>query len=170
MGMPRKLKDLMLFNSGGPYIGQVASFTLPKLTRKLDDWRGGGMDGTVKVDLGSEAMEAEWTLGGPMRDVLSQYGVTRVDGIGLRFACAYQQDDNGAVDSIEVMIRGRHEEIDMGEQKLGEGGEFKVKTAVAYYKLDWNGVTVIEADVLAGILIVDGIDLRAELRAAIGLY
>lgn len=170
MGMPRKLKDLMLFNSGLAYIGQVASFTLPKLTRKLDDWRGGGMDGTLKVDLGAEAMEAEWTLGGPMREVLAQYGVTSVTGVGLRFACAYQQDDSGDVDSIEVVIRGRHEEIDMGEQKPGEAGEFKVKTAVAYYKLVWNGVTVIEIDVLAGILIVDGVDRRAELRAAIGLY
>lgn len=170
MGMPRKLKDLMIFNSGLAYIGQVSGFTLPKLTRKLDDWRGGGMDGIVKIDLGSEPLEAEWTVGGPMRDVLSQYGVMSVDGVGLRFACAYQQDDSGAVDSVEVMIRGRHEEIDMGEQKLGEAGEFKVKTAIAYYKLVWNGVTVIEIDVLAGILIVDGVDRRAELRAAIGLY
>lgn len=170
MGMPRKLKDLMLFNSGLAYIGQVSGFTLPKPTRKLDDWRGGGMDGIVKIDLGSEAMEAEWTLGGPMRDVLSQYGVVSVDGVGLRFACAYQQEDTGQVDSVEVIIRGRHEEIDMGEQKLGEAGEFKVKTAIAYYRLDWNGVTVIEIDVLAGILIVDGIDRRAELRAAIGIY
>ncbi|PTW45189.1 P2 family phage contractile tail tube protein [Sphingomonas faeni] len=67
-------------------------------------------------------------------------------------------------------MRGRHEEMDMGEQKLGEGGEFKVKTAIAFYRLVWNGVTLIEIDVLAGTLIVDGIDRRAELRAAIGIY
>ena len=170
MGMPRKLKDLLLFNSGFAYIGIVAAFTLPKLTRKLDDWRGGGMDGIVKIDLGNEAMEAEWTLGGPMRDVLAQYGVVGVSGVGLRFACAYQRDDTGEVDAVEVSIRGRHEEIDMGEQKLGEGGEFKVKTALASYKLVWNGVTLIEIDVLAGTLIVDGVDRRAEIRAAIGLY
>lgn len=170
MGLPRKLKDLMLFNSGAAYVGQVASFTLPKLTRKLDDWRGGGMDGVIKVDLGSEAMEAEWSTGGPMREVLAQYGVVGVAGVGLRFACAYQQDDTGEVDSVEVEVRGRHEEIDMGEQKLGEGGEFKVKTAIAFYRLVWNGVTLIEIDVLAGTLIVDGIDRRAELRAAIGIY
>ncbi|ATI54495.1 phage major tail tube protein [Sphingomonas melonis] len=170
MGMPRKLKDLMLANTGLVYIGQVESFTLPKLTRKLEDWRGGGMDRPIKVDLGAEPLEAEWTLGGPMRDVLAQYGVTSATGVGLRFACAYQQDDTGAVDSVEVEIRGRHEEIDMGEQKIGEAGEFKVKTAVAYYKLVWNGVTLIEIDVLAGTLIVDGVDRRAEIRAAIGLY
>ncbi len=170
MALPPKLKDLMMFGSGLAYLGQVASFTLPKLTRKLDDWRGGGMDGVIKIDLGSEAMEAEWSLGGPMRDVLAQYAVVGVAGVGLRFACAYQQDDTGEVVSVEVEVRGRHEEIDMGEQKLGEGGEFKVKTAIAFYRLVWNGVTLIEIDVLAGTLIVDGIDRRAEIRAAIGIY
>lgn len=170
MALPPKLKDLMMFGSGLAYLGQVASFTLPKLTRKLDDWRGGGMDGVIKIDLGSEAMEAEWSLGGPMREVLAQYAVVGVAGVGLRFACAYQQDDTGEVVSVEVEVRGRHEEIDMGEQKLGEGGEFKVKTAIAFYRLVWNGVTLIEIDVLAGTLIVDGIDRRAEIRAAIGIY
>lgn len=170
MALPPKLKDLMMFGSGLAYLGQVSSFTLPKLTRKLDDWRGGGMDGVIKIDLGSEAMEAEWSLGGPMRDVLAQYAVVGVAGVGLRFACAYQQDDTGEVVSVEVEVRGRHEEIDMGEQKLGEGGEFKVKTAIAFYRLVWNGVTLIEIDVLAGTLIVDGIDRRAEIRAAIGIY
>ena len=42
-----------------------------------------------------------------------------------------------------------------------------MKTALAYYKLTWNGVTVIEADVLAGILIVGGIDRRAAIRSAL---
>ena len=67
-------------------------------------------------------------------------------------------------------MRGRHEEIEMGEQKPGEPGEFKVKSALAYYKLVWNGRTEIEIDPLAGIEIVDGIDRSAERRAAIGIF
>ncbi|HET9511807.1 MAG TPA: phage major tail tube protein [Sphingomonas sp.] len=167
MGLPRKLKDLILFNDGNRYWGDVASFTLPKLTRKLEEWRGGGMDSAVKVDMGGEAMEAEWTAGGPMRDVLRQFADTDIAGSQLRFVGAYQNDDTGEVDRIEIVIRGRHEEIDMGEAKPGEGGEFKVKTALAYYKLTWNGVTEIEADPLGGILIVGGVDRRAAIRAAL---
>ena len=45
MGMPRKLKNLNLFNNGVTYIGQVGEVTPPKLARKLESWRGGGMDG-----------------------------------------------------------------------------------------------------------------------------
>ena len=47
MALPRKLKNMNLFNQGRSYIGEVPSVTLPKLTRKLDEYRGGGMDGTV---------------------------------------------------------------------------------------------------------------------------
>ncbi len=167
MGMPRKLKDLRLFNDGLRYLGEVASVTLPKLTRKFEEWRGGGMDSAAKVDMGGEAMEMEWALGGPMVDVLAQYGETDIAGVQLRFVGAWQTDDDSGVDRVEIVIRGRHEEIDMGEAKPGEGGEFKVKTALVYYKLTWNGVTVIEADVLAGTLIVGGVDRRAAIRNAL---
>jgi P2 family phage contractile tail tube protein len=167
MGLPRKLKDLMLFNDGNRYLGDVGGATLPKLTRKLEEWRGGGMDSAVKIDMGGEAMEMEWTAGGPLRDVLRQFGESDIAGVQLRFVGAYQRDDDGDVDRIEIVIRGRHEEIDMGEAKPGEGGEFKVKTALAYYKLTWNGVTEIEADPLGGVLIVGGVDRRAAIRNAL---
>jgi P2 family phage contractile tail tube protein len=167
MALPRKLKSLNLFNEGLSYLGLVASVTLPKLTRKLEDWRGGGMDGTVKIDMGAEPLELEFTTGGPMRDVLRQYGLTSISGAFLRFAGAYQDDGTGSVDTVEITVRGRHEEIDMGEAKPGEGGEFKVKSALTYYRLDWNGITEIEIDVLNGVFIVGGIDRMAEIRAAV---
>ncbi|EYU14657.1 phage tail tube protein FII [Photorhabdus aegyptia] len=52
MALPRKLKYLNLFNDGNNYIGVVEEMTLPKLSRKLEAYRGGGMNGTASVDLG----------------------------------------------------------------------------------------------------------------------
>jgi len=170
MGLPRKLKNMMLFNTGAAYLGEVVSFGTPKLGRKFEEFRAGGMDGPVKIDMGGEALESEWSCGGPMRDVLRQYGVTSVTGVGLRFVGAFQNDDTGEVDTIEIVVRGRHEEIDMGEQKPGEGGEFKVKTAIAYYKLTWNGVTEIEIDQLGMVFVVGGVDRLAAIRDALGIF
>jgi hypothetical protein len=170
MGLPRKLKDMMIFNDGLAYIGDASSFTTPKLGRKLEEYRGAGMDTPVKIDMGGEPLEAEWTCGGPMRDVLGQFGVTNVSGVQLRFAGNFQNDDTGDVDTIEVVIRGRHEEIDMGESKPGEGGEFKVKTAVAYYRLIWNGTPVITIDPLGMVFEVNGVDRLLERRTALGLF
>ena len=74
MALPRKLKNLNLFNDGASYLGQVTEFTPPTLTRSMEDYRGGGMNGAIKIDNGMEAMECEWKCGGLMRDVLRQFG------------------------------------------------------------------------------------------------
>lgn len=169
MGLPRILKKMMLFNEGAAYLGEVTSVTLPTLSRALEEFRGAGMSGTVNIDMGMEAMEMSFSAPGPLRDVIRQWGVPTIDGVYLRFAGAYQQDDTAAVDTVEVIVRGRFNEIDMGDQSVGEVGEFSPTMQLAYYKLDWNGRTEIEIDPIAGIEIVNGIDRTAALRAAIGL-
>lgn len=169
MALPRKLKNMNLFNDGESYLGQIVEVTLPKLARNMEDYRAGGMNGPVKIDNGQEALELEWTCGGLMRPVLGQYGLVRHDGVQLRFAGAYQRDDTGDTDAVEVVIRGRHMEIDMGKAKPGDDTEFTVKTAASYYKLTINGNTVIEIDLINMVEIVEGVDRLAEQRRAIGL-
>ncbi|MEW5251200.1 phage major tail tube protein [Microbulbifer discodermiae] len=169
MALPRKLKNLNLFNDGNSYLGQVNSVTLPTLTRSMEDYRGGGMSGPVKIDHGQEALELSATYGGLMREVLEQYGITSHDGVQLRFAGAYQRDDTGAVDAVEVVIRGRHSEIEFGDAQAGEDTEFSVTTACSYYKLSINGSTVIEIDLLNLVENVNGTDRLAQQRRAIGL-
>ena len=168
MALPRKLKNLNLFNDGVTYIGQLGEVTLPKLTRKMEEWRGGGMNAPIKMDQGMEALEIEAVCGGLMRDVFLQYGIARHDGVMLRFAGAYQRDDTGRVDAVEVVVRGRHEEIDPGKAKAGDDTEFKFKTAASYYKLMVNGETLVEIDVANMVEIVGGVDRLLEQRIAIG--
>jgi P2 family phage contractile tail tube protein len=168
MGMPRILKDMMIFNAGNAYIGEALSFTPPKLVRKLEEHRAGGMDRAVKVDMGGEPLECEIETAGPMRDVLGQYGGA-IDAVMLRLVGTYQNDQTRGIDTLEFIVRGRHEEIDLGSYKVGEKNENKSKLALTYVKFDWNGATIIEIDVLNMVEIVDGIDRLAERRAALGI-
>ena len=169
MGMPRKLKGFNLFQNGENFVGQVVEVTLPKLTRKMEDYQGGGMSGPIKVDFGQEGIQLEWTCGGFMRSVLGQYAITKHDGVLLRFAGGYQSEDSTNVDAIEIVIRGRHSEIDPGTAKSKEDTAFKVTTVASYYKLSVNGQDVIEIDFFNMIEKVNGNDLFAALRNAIGL-
>ncbi|WP_159977797.1 MULTISPECIES: phage major tail tube protein [unclassified Novosphingobium] len=170
MAMPRTLKDQMMFNEGLAYQGDAKTVGLPTLTRKTEGYRGAGMSGEVSMDMGMEAMEISFTCGGPMRQVLRQWGTPTVDGVYIRFAGNYQSDDTADIDHIEVIVRGRFTEIEMGDQEVGEASEFKTTMAVAYYKLIWNGRTEIEIDPLNMIEVVNGIDLLAERRALLGIY
>ncbi|MFP1979407.1 phage major tail tube protein, partial [Lonsdalea quercina] len=73
------------------------------------------------------------------------------------------------VQAVEVVLRGRHKEVDGGESKLGELTKTKVSTTCTYYKLTVNGEVLIEIDLLNMIEIVGGVDLMEAHRSAIGL-
>lgn len=171
MALPRKLKNMNTFNEGTSLVGEIKSVTLPKLTRKMEDYRGGGMNGPLKMDmgLGDDGLVLESTYGGLELLSLRQFGLEKVDGVYLRYAGAYQRDDTGVVDAVEVVVRGRHEEIDMGDQEPGEDTEHKVVTNCSYYKLTVNGKVEMEIDVLGFKEIVGGVDRLAAQRKAIGL-
>lgn len=171
MALPKKLKNMNLFNDAESLMGVVSEVTLPKLGRQFEKFRGGGMNGAVNVDLGmsEDSIELEWKCGGLNLTSIRQFGVTSASGVLIRFAGAYQQDDTGEVSAVEVVIRGRHEEIDFGTQKPGDDTEQTIKTAWTYYKLTVNGNVEIEIDILGMKEIVNGTDRLEAQRKACGL-
>lgn len=171
MAMPRKLKNMMLFNDGHSYLGVAKSCTLPSLGRKMEAFRGAGMNGPVKADLGfsDDGIQLEWTLGGLDLTALKQFGAVSAAAVPLRFTGTYQQDDTGEDTAVEVVIRGRHETIEMGEVTPGEDTEHKITTTCTYYKLIVAGATVIEIDLLNFVETIGGEDRLAKQRAALGI-
>lgn len=171
MGLPSKLKNMNLFNEGSSYLGEIKTVVLPKLGRKTEDYRGGGMNGTVKTDMGmsDDGLVLESTFGGLDLLTLRQYGMEKIDGVYMRFTSAYQRDDTGEVDAVEVVVRGRHEEIDGGDSEPGEDTEHKVVTNCVYYKLTVNGKVEIEIDILGFKEVIDGVDRLAKQRNALGI-
>lgn len=169
MALPSVLKNFNLFNDAKSYMGIAESLKLPKLARKFEDFRAGGMNGPVGIDLGQEKLEAEFSCAGFMSQVFQQYGTTKADGVLLRFAGAYQRDDTAAVQAVEVVMRGRYQEIDMGDAKAGDKGSLNVKAGLTYYKLSVDNKVLIEIDLLNMIEIIDGNDILADQRKAIGL-
>ncbi|GLR13273.1 major tail tube protein [Chitinimonas prasina] len=169
MALPSVLKFFGTFVGGNDYIGETKEVVLPKLTRKLEKWRSGGMDGAISMDLGQGDLEIEVTYGGFMRELLRDYAADKHDAVMIRWAGSYQRGDSEDADAVEVVVRGRHEEFDFGSGKPGEETEFKVKSAISYYKLTVNDVVVVEIDLVGMVCIVDGKDRLAKHRRNIGM-
>lgn len=170
MALPKKLKDLMLFGNGDSYQGEIQSVTLPTLTRKLEEWRGGGMDGTVGIDMGMDGlMTCQWTVGGLIESIFDNFGASRIDPDLLRMTGSYERDDVDEVTAVEVVMRGRHTEIDMGDAQAGENTEHQITSTLSYYKLIIAGRTVIEIDIPNYVLKVNGDDRLAKRRQALGI-
>jgi len=169
MGMASKLKLFNVFHNSINFMGVVPEVTLPKLSRKMEEYRAGSMTGPVSVDLGNEAMSIEWTAGGIVKEALKQYGAKTHNAVALRFAGAYQDDDGGAVQAVEVSVRGRYKEIDMGNAKAGDDTSHKFTMPLSYYKLTIDGDVMYEFDFMNGTEIVNGVSMNDDILKAIGL-
>ena len=171
MALPKKLKHLNLFNDGNSYLGVVKSVTLPALARKMESYRGGGMNGGVKADLGmaDDGLQFDWKTGGLDLISLKQFGAVNASAVALRFSGSFQQDDTGETSTVEIAVRGRHESIEMGEAKAGDDTEHGIKTTCTYYKLTVDNEEIIEIDLLNFIEKVGGVDMLEKQRSAIGV-
>ncbi len=168
MGLPSKLKNMNLYNDGNSYFGLVPEVKIPTLARKFEGYRG-NFDSELQIDLGGEPISFEWKAGGMIEQIYSQFGLTTLDGVLLRWVGAYQDDGTGTYKTVEIVVRGRHQEIAPGTGKAGDDTEESVKTACVYYKLMVDGIVLIEKDELNHVFIVNGTDRLAQQRAALGI-
>ena len=167
MKLPRQLKDMNVFGAGTTFRGQCTTFTRPKLALKTETHRGGGMLGEVKLNMGLEALEVTHKYGGDIPELNREFGANDIDASQLRFVGAYQNDENASLDTVEIVIRGRHEEIDAGDDEIGSKSGTTYKTACVYYKQTRNGVVEFEIDMLGGVFIVNNVDRWAGIRQAV---
>ena len=169
MGLPRKLKNFATFIDGENYMGDMPEVTLPTLTRKVEEYRAGGMNGPIDLDMGQDKMEAELKAAGYMKGLMKQWGAAKHDAVMLRFAGALQADDSEGVQAVEVVMRGRLTERDPGSSKAGDMMEQTFKYSLSYYKEVMDGETILEIDFVNLVEKVHGEDRMAQTRTALGI-
>ena len=167
MGLPKKLKNLNAHVDGKGYLGEVVEFEQPALALATEDYRGGGMLGSVKIDMGLEGMEAKLKMGGHVRELIRKFGTPQVDGVRVRLTGAYQSEDGRRAQAVECFIGGRFSEIGFGTSKAGDDTEEEFTVPLSYYRRVVDGITDIEIDMIAGRFIVGGIDRYAEIMEII---
>lgn len=165
--LPSKLKNFNHHDNGNAFLHEVAEIALPKIAEKVEAWRGGGMLGEVDVGMGLEKMEMETTVGGLAIPILRRFGIMGVAGQMMRFNGAYQEEGAGIVTAAELVVRGKHVEIDPGTAKAGDDTAWKIKSTLSYLKWTINGRVEVEIDVINNIMLIDGIDRMAQIRAAL---
>lgn len=167
--LPKILKDFNLFGNGNDWMGQIPELTLPELARRMVEYAGGGMEGPIEVDQGAELQEFEWTAGGMIVEIYDSWGSPIHDAALLRFTGSYESDETGEVTPVEVVVRGRHKTIAMGDVSKGDNNQISVTTTISYYKLTVDGEVIIERDVPGMVFKVRGEDRYAQRRQALGV-
>lgn len=166
--IPQTLFNTNMFIDGMSLEGDVPSLSLPKLTVKTEEYRGGGMDAPVDMDMGLEKLEASFTTNGLRKEVLKYFGAFDQTAFNASFRGAFK-GQKGATTGAVATLRGGLREVDPGEWSPGSKAEFKYAVSVTYYKLEIDGRVMYEIDPLNSVRVVDGMDQLAAVRSILGL-
>lgn len=160
--------NFALFVDGTSLAGEATQVTPPKLTRKTESFRAGGMDGSIKLDMGQEDMDADFTLSKYDAKVLGMYGLAagQTKAVVLR---ELMESQDGTKTGVVHTMRGIVTEMDSGTSEAGKPGELKLTWNLTYYKLQHGQTVIHEIDVPNMVCIVNGVDQLAKSRSILGL-
>jgi len=166
MGLPQILRNFSLFIDGKGYAGKVEEITLPKLTIKTEEYRAGGMDAPVELDMGMEKLSLDFTMAEYDPALFAMWGM--VPGNFVNITLRGAMDKDGIIAPVILVLTGTWTEIDMGSWKAGEKAQLKIQVSARYFQMVIGGLTAMHIDIPNMIRIVNGVDQLAPIRAAIG--
>lgn len=161
------LKNFSLFVDGRGYVGKAEEVTPPKLTIKTEEFRGGGMDAPVEIDLGMEKLECQFVLAEFDKEIMKQFGLA--DGKAVQVTLRGALCDDSSTSPIVIKLRGAYKEQDFGKFKAGEKGTLTCSVSCRYYSLEIDGESIVEIDIENMIRKINGNDVMAEIRDALGI-
>lgn len=165
--LPKILKNFNAFVDGRGYAGRIDEITLPKLTIKTEEYRAGGMDIPIAIDMGMEKLEAELNFAEYDSELFRLFGLVDNSAISLTLRGSLQGITN--TEAIVINLRGQFKELDLGNWKAAEKTRLKCTISIHYYKLTIDRRELIEIDAENMIRKINGIDQLSSLRNALGI-
>lgn len=170
MSLNSVLRDWILINLADRMIGRIDEFKPPNLNLVVEEFRGAGMDTTMPIDMGMEALTASWTTSGVDRGTLASFGIIAATKPTVRVRGALLDPNTGVAVPVVHTMTGLITSIEPGAYKPGERATLSVTQRLTYYKLEHTtlGLPLTEIDVINGVRIIDGVDYLAQMRAIVG--
>lgn len=169
MTIPKTLKNFNLYLSKKDTTetscaGVITELTLPKLTIKTEDFRAGGMDTSIPIDLGMEPLSCDFTLAEYQRNILKLFGSFDFEtNLTLRGAFNDGMQTTGMI----IKLSGLLKEVDFGPWKCGTITNQKASFMASYYQLTMDDEVIIEIDAFNLVRKVNGVDQLQKCRGII---
>jgi len=162
------LKNFNLFVDGRGYAGQVLEYSPPDLSIATEDFRAGGMDAPVAVEMGQEGLETSFRLAAYDADVLALWGVREGASVPLTIRGAIESYDS-TVKPVVHKMRGKITALQRGTWTPGQQAPLTINMRLDYYQETHDGSVVNDIDIPNMRRVVNGEDRLAGQRAALGL-
>lgn len=162
--LPKTVSDFTGFLDGTDMAGRIDEATPPAVTLLTEEHMAGGMAGTLDIFMGGvEKLEMNLTMTGLSPDFLKRFGEADVP----LTARGVISDGSNTVPAI-FQTRGLFRQAEFGALARKNKGSTKITATLSYYKVTIDGEDIFEIDVLNKILIINGKDLLADHRTALG--
>lgn len=162
------LRNFNLFVDGRGYAGNVTEYSAPALGVNTEDFRAGGMDAPVALDMGMEALEASFVLSAYDFDALTLWGVWEGGRINVTARGSVESYD-GTVKAAVHRLRGRITRVERGSWTPGQQAPLTITMRPDFFSEELDGRQVHEIDVPNMTRIINGVDQLAARRTAMGL-
>lgn len=167
--LPRTLRNFSLFVDGTGYAGKVTEMTLPTLGISTEEYRAGGLDAPIAIDMGMEALTSSFTLAEYDPEVLKLFGLYDQNAVDLTVRGALQRNGDQDAVALVVNLTGSISQFDPGSLEAGAMTEASFEMQVRYYKLSIANEILQEIDVENMKRIINGTDQLESLRTAMGI-
>lgn len=161
------LKNFNLFVDGRGYAGAVESVQLPSVEVVNEMYRGGGMDGSIALDMGISPMECQFTLSSFDYSSLSTWGLGEGNLIPVVIRGALE-DVNGNTTALYARMLGTIRSVTPSEFTPAGKATLAFVMDVREYVLSIDDDQVYDIDVLNNKRVVNGVDRNAGINSAIG--
>lgn len=162
------LKHFQLFVDGVGFAGNADEVQLPSLSIVEEEFRAGGMDAPIGIDMGMEKLEASFTLPKFSKEVLGQFGLAEGSDTQLTVRASLESID-GTKTPVVVSMRGKIKSAEPSSFQAGQKASWAFTVSLRYYRYDQGGSIIHEIDVLNMKRVINGVDQLAQHRTNIGL-
>lgn len=149
-------------------IGEAPGFQPPEINIATEEFRGGGMDGTVEIPFGVEKIEFDFQLHTWDEQIWTKlgYGPGSID-VPITFR-GYLLSPGGVEKGVIIETRSLIKSIKPGKVEAGKKVDMSISAVAHYYKHQINGNTVTEIDVFNKITVIGGEDKSSQARRILG--
>ncbi len=165
-----RLTNANVYVDGASQLGKAEEVNLPDITFMMSEHKSLGQIGKVELFSGIDKLEVTIKWNAFYSDILKKFANPRkMMKLQVR-ASLETYDSSGLVREVACVayLTVQPKNFPAGNYKQHDNVEATSKLTCTAYKLEIDGVEVIDYDALANVYSVDGVDVFATYRANIG--
>lgn len=168
MSLTYVLRKFIVYADGFGKLGEGENCKLPVMEVNSEEFRGGGMDTPVKIDLGMSALTFEFKLSSMDPQVYQLWGLA--PGLAKQFTIrgSLAHKDGQPFPCLASCLGNLHK-VDTDNFEPAKKILHTFTVELEYYKLEIGGRLIYEIDPINGKRIVGGVDQLRQDRINLGL-